>query len=118
MGAAEWRDGARSAPSLAAASHRASKPLAAVKPAAAIEIVNPPAGGVYLIDPTLRREFQTLALRAVTPQPTEIEWTVSGQVVGKSSSEQPLEWPLLPGAHRIVARDGRGRVSEVSVVVK
>ena len=105
-------------PVLATTSHRASKPIAAAKPAAAIEIVNPPAGGVYLIDPTLRREFQTLALRAVTPQPTEIEWTVSGQVVGKSSSEQAMEWPLLPGAHRIVARDGRGRVSEVSVLVK
>ena len=30
-----------------------------------LEIVNPPAGATYLIDPTLRREFQTLPLRVV-----------------------------------------------------
>ena len=32
-----------------------------------LQLVNPPPGATYLIDPTLRREFQTLSLRVVAP---------------------------------------------------
>ena len=83
-----------------------------------LEIVNPPAGATYLIDPTLRREFQTLPLRVVAATPGTIEWQVAGRAVGSSSSEAALMWPLTPGVHRITARDERGRVAESSVVVK
>jgi len=83
-----------------------------------LEIVNPPSGATYLIDPTLRREFQTLPLRVVATTPSTIEWQVAGRVVGTSSSEAALMWPLTPGVHRITARDERGRVAESSVVVK
>ena len=85
------------------------KPSAPARPSAPIEIVSPPAGGVYLIDPTLRREFQTLALRVVTAQPVTIEWAVGGRVIGTSSSETPVQWPLTPGSHRITARRTRAR---------
>jgi penicillin-binding protein 1C len=83
-----------------------------------LEIVNPPSGATYLIDPTLRREFQTLPLRVVAATPGPIEWQVAGRVVGTSSSEAAFMWPLTPGAHRITARDERGRVAESSVVVR
>jgi penicillin-binding protein 1C len=83
-----------------------------------IEIANPPAGAVYFIDPTLRREFQTLALRAVTPVPVMIEWEVNGKTIGSASSETPLAWPLMPGKHAITARDSRGNVAESDVIVK
>jgi penicillin-binding protein 1C len=83
-----------------------------------LEIVNPPSGATYLMDPTLRREFQALPLRVVATTPGTIEWQVAGRVVGTSSSEAPLMWPLTPGVHRITARDERGRVAESSVVVK
>jgi penicillin-binding protein 1C len=83
-----------------------------------LAIVNPPAGATYLIDPTLKREFQTLPLRVVAASPSTIEWQVAGRVVGSSSSETALMWPLTPGVHRITARDERGRVAESSVVVK
>jgi membrane carboxypeptidase/penicillin-binding protein PbpC len=105
-------------PVLAHASHRASPSATPARAAAPIEIVNPPSGGVYLIDPTLRREFQTLPLRAATPQPTSIEWSVGGRVVGTTSSEESFSWPLTPGTHVIVARDARGRAAESSVTVK
>ena len=65
-----------------------------------LEIVNPPAGATYLIDPTLRREFQTLPLRVVAASPSTIEWQVAGRVVGSSSSETALMWPLTPGSTR------------------
>jgi penicillin-binding protein 1C len=83
-----------------------------------LEIVNPPAGATYLIDPTLRREFQTLPLRVVAAAPSTIEWQVAGRVVGSSSSETALMWLLTPGVHKISARDERGRVAESSVIVK
>jgi penicillin-binding protein 1C len=83
-----------------------------------LEIVNPPSGATYFIDPTLRREFQTLPLRVVATTPGTIEWQVAGRAVGTSSSEAALMWPLTPGVHRITARDERGRVAESSVVVK
>ncbi len=106
------------------------RPVAAPKPRAdstatvattargPLEIVNPPSGATYLIDPTLRREFQTLPLRVVATTPGTIEWQVAGRVVGTSSSEAALMWPLSPGVHRITARDERGRVAESSVVVR
>src|SRR5207344_678124 len=80
--------------------------------AAVLRLVNPPPGATYLIDPTLRRDFQTLSLRVVAPAPTTVEWTVDGVRVGVSSSESALEWPLRPGQHRITARDSAGHVVE------
>jgi membrane carboxypeptidase/penicillin-binding protein PbpC len=83
-----------------------------------LEIVNPPAGGIYLVDPTLRREFQTLPLRAMTKRPGLIEWLVDGRVVGTSSSDSAFQWPLAVGEHKIVARDTVGNIAESSVIVK
>jgi membrane carboxypeptidase/penicillin-binding protein PbpC len=83
-----------------------------------LQIVNPPSGATYFIDPTLRREFQTLSLRVLTAAPGTIEWHVDDRALGSSSSETGLSWPLVPGTHRITARDGHGRVAESSVVVK
>jgi membrane carboxypeptidase/penicillin-binding protein PbpC len=84
----------------------------------AFEIVNPPSGATYLIDPTLRREFQTLALRVVVERPGRIEWQIDGAHIGSASSDSPLMWPLVPGKHRITAHDARGRVAETMITVK
>ncbi len=84
----------------------------------ALDITNPPAGAVYLIDPTLRREFQTLPLRVVASRPGRIEWRVNGNPVGASSSDGALMWPLTPGSHRITARDEQGRAAETTILVR
>ncbi len=55
-----------------------SVPLAPAPARGPLEIVNPPSGATYLIDPTLRREFQTLPLRVVATTPGTIEWQVAG----------------------------------------
>ena len=83
-----------------------------------VAIANPPHEAVYLIDPTLRREFQTLPFRATTSQPGQIEWFVDGRSVGSSSSEHPLMWPLAPGTHRIAARDGSGQTAGATITVR
>jgi membrane carboxypeptidase/penicillin-binding protein PbpC len=83
-----------------------------------LAIVSPPDGATYLIDPTLRREYQTLPLRATSPSVGPIEWRVSGRVVGSSAADAELAWALAPGTHRIEARDASGRTTEATVVVR
>jgi len=82
-------------------------------------IVNPPAGAVYLIDPTLHSQYQALALRAMADRRAgEIEWTVDGRRVGAVQADRAFDWPLASGTHRISARDELGRTAEVSILVK
>ena len=87
-------------------------------PRPALEIVNPPSGATYLIDPTLRREFQTLPLRVTSLRPGRIHWQVDGVVVGSAFSDGAVLWPLAPGIHRVTARDAAGNVAEARIVVR
>jgi penicillin-binding protein 1C len=83
-----------------------------------LEIASPPSGATYLIDPTLRREFQTLPLRARTDRPTEVTWSINGRQVGSSSSESQLSWSLVPGTFEINAKDGRGNSARALITVR
>ena len=85
---------------------------------AAFAISNPPDGATYLIDPTLRRDFQALRLTVASAAPGQVEWRVNGRAVGASPHDGSLEWPLAPGQHRITARDLTGREAAVRIVVK
>jgi penicillin-binding protein 1C len=89
-----------------------------VRRASALQIVSPADGSTYLIDPTLRREFQALSLRAVTARRGRIEWSVDGREIGAADADAKVDWPLAPGKHRILARDEQGRTAEVLVVVR
>jgi len=84
-----------------------------------VAIVNPPPGAIYLIDPTLRTEFQTLPLRATLAGGVgRVAWSVDGQPVGNRDAVTPLMWPLSHGTHRIRARDDAGHTDEVAIVVR
>jgi penicillin-binding protein 1C len=107
--AANRSPAARATVRAVAASSRPRPPLA---------IASPPDGATYLIDPTLRREFQALPLRAITAQPTRVSWSVNGRALGESSSDRTLSWPLAPGTHRITARDTAGREASATVIVR
>jgi hypothetical protein len=76
-----------------------------------LRISSPADGSTYLIDPTLRREFQALTLRAVTAAPGAVEWIVDRRSLGTLGPDQPTTWPLVPGRH-ISVRDVRplGRI--------
>ncbi len=80
-------------------------------------ILSPTDGATYLIDPTLRREFQTLTLKAAASS-GRVDWTINGRPVGSSPPEGKLEWPLTPGKHTIAVKDASGRSDEVTVVVR
>jgi penicillin-binding protein 1C len=83
-----------------------------------LQIVSPADGSTYLIDPTLRREFQSLSLRAVATQRGQIAWTVNGHAIGAADADGKVDWPLERGRHVIVARDAGGRTAESRVVVR
>jgi penicillin-binding protein 1C len=87
-------------------------------PRDALEIVSPADGSTYLIDPTLRREFQALSLRVVAARRGRIAWSVDGRAIGEADADAKVDWPLAPGAHRFMARDERGRTAEAQVVVR
>jgi penicillin-binding protein 1C len=84
-----------------------------------LAIVNPPPGAIYLIDPTLRAEFQALPLRATLAAGRgRVEWSVDGRVIGDQDAVAELMWPLAQGEHRIRARDAAGHSDEVTIVVR
>jgi penicillin-binding protein 1C len=97
---------------------RPQPPQAMTPPDAPVVVLNPPPGAVYLIDPTLRREFQTLPLRASAVARGRIEWRVDGQRVGSCEADAALDWTLAPGRHTVTARDGYGHQSNAAILVK
>ena len=90
---------------------------AGITTARGFEITNPPHGATYLIDPTLRMEFQTLPLRAVGAS-GHVDWTINGRRWDSNLKNDDLAWPLERGTHQIRARDARGRMATASIVVK
>ena len=93
---------------------RADADQRAVEPA--FRVVSPPDGAVYLLDPTLRREFQSVTLRAAADERGPIEWRIDGTRLAATAA--PVEWPLEAGRHIITARDVRGRQADATIVVK
>jgi penicillin-binding protein 1C len=83
---------------------------ATVQKSTRFAIANPADGATFLIDPTLRREYQTLRLRAVAS--SRVSWKVNAQPLPSS------EWPLAPGTHIITATDAQGRSESVRIYVK
>jgi penicillin-binding protein 1C len=81
-------------------------------------IASPADGSTYLIDPTLRREFQTLTLRVVASSRGAVEWWIDGRPVARTSADPAASWSLTPGTHTFVARDEYGRTSHSTVTVR
>lgn len=81
-----------------------------------VEISSPPDGATYLIDPTLRREFQTLRLSAAADRP--VTWRVGSQRIGTAAPGERVEWPLEPGRHVVTATDSAGHRDSVTITVR
>ena len=83
-----------------------------------LRIAAPLSGALYLIDPTLRPEFQALPLRVEGAAPGSVEWFVDDEPVGTVAAADTLRWPLARGAHAIRVRDAAGRTARTSVTVR
>ena len=110
-----------------ASEHRPSAGLASassrIRPAQrhgaqTFRIASPADGSTFLIDPTLRREFQAVPLRAVSSSSAEVAWEVDGQAVHLAYPRDLLSWPLAPGRHTFVARDLSGHTATSTIVVR
>jgi penicillin-binding protein 1C len=75
--------------------------------ASRVRVTNPPDGATYMIDPTLRSDFQALRLRATT--------TATWLVDGRRAAE---EWPLHAGKHTITAVAQNGQHDSVRITVR
>jgi membrane carboxypeptidase/penicillin-binding protein PbpC len=84
----------------------------------ALAIVRPLGGALFLIDPTLRPEFQTLTLSASGGAPGPIEWRVDGTLVGVDEGTRPVRWPLARGRHEITVHDSAGQSARTHVDVR
>ncbi len=71
-------------------------------------IMNPPDGATYMIDPTLRTDYQTLRLRASA----RAAWQIDGR------PHASHEWPLTRGSHTIQAVSPSGERESVKIFVK
>jgi penicillin-binding protein 1C len=83
-----------------------------------LTIVRPLGGALFLLDPTLRPEFQALPLSARGGAPGALEWFVDGVSVGRDTRDGQLRWSLVRGRHAIVVRDGEGRSASTYVDVR
>ena len=81
-------------------------------------ISTPPDGSTYLIDPTLKREFQALSLRVVASSRGAVEWWIDDRPIARTSADPAASWPLVPGTHTFVARDEYGRSSRSTITVR
>ncbi|HET7436544.1 MAG TPA: penicillin-binding protein 1C [Thermoanaerobaculia bacterium] len=100
----EYREWARKNGQLPAAA-----PQLATQHETPLRITNPADGATYMIDPTLRSDFQLLRLRATAT--SRVSWHVDDKRVSD-------EWPLRPGRHTIQAVDEDGRADRVQIYVK
>jgi membrane carboxypeptidase/penicillin-binding protein PbpC len=81
-----------------------------------LKVTSPPNGATYLIDPTLRREFQAVYLRATSA--TSLTWHIDEQRLGSTPADGAIEWPLERGYHTVTAVDAKGNRDSVRIYVK
>jgi penicillin-binding protein 1C len=96
-----------------------ARPAGARYPREPLRIESPPSDAAYLRDPTLRPEFQTLALRAVVDgSPRRLTWSVDGAVVGSCDSDRFVAWRLSRGEHRVDVADEMGHRDKSTITVR
>jgi len=81
------------------------------RPEPVLRIVFPRDGGVFKIDPVLRKDYQMLGFRAERNGAAghkTIEWWVNGRMAGTSASPSGFSWKLAPGSYTIKAASGTG----------
>ena len=77
-----------------------------------VKVVYPNSWDVFVIDPTVPAEYQTVSLRAVAKgSDDDLAWFVDGEPVPVSAHKSP-RWRLRRGEHAIVARAPDGTSSK------
>jgi penicillin-binding protein 1C len=82
-----------------------------------LTVTRPLGGALFLLDPSLRPEFQALTFSARGGD-GPLEWFVNGASIAVVDREGAVRWPLVRGRHRITVKDGRGDAAETTIVVR
>ena len=82
-----------------------------------LTITRPLGGALFLLDPSLRPEFQALTFSARGGD-GPLEWFVNGASIARVVQEQGVRWPLVRGRHRISVKDRRGETAETTILVR
>jgi penicillin-binding protein 1C len=91
--------------------------------ATALRVVFPQDGDIFKLDPVLKRDFQSVTLRALAPAAAtlrDVEWWINGRRAAASGTALVLAWTLRPGSYTIIvkASDGRRRLESPPVTVR
>jgi len=81
-----------------------------------LTILSPPNGATYMLDPTLRPQFQRLRLD--TNESSSVTWRVDGKVVARSISGRQTYWDPKRGKHTIEAVKQNGEIARASIEVR
>ncbi len=76
-------------------------------PPSGVAIVFPQEGDIFKMDPVLRKNYQSILLKASvneTPGVQLVEWRVNGRKIGDCRRPYSLVWNLSPGSYTIRAR--------------
>jgi membrane carboxypeptidase/penicillin-binding protein PbpC len=72
---------------------------------------------VFLLDTTLRPEYQMLSLAARGGTGT-LQWFVNGVALREAAPDEVVRWPLRRGRHDILVRDEAGREARSHLTVR
>lgn len=82
------------------------------------KIIFPEDGAVFRIDPFLKRQYQSLNLRAIASKQNEkLIWKVDQQILQVSSEPHMVSWQLREGVHRITLQTEEGEPPCDSITV-
>lgn len=91
--------------------------IAASATATGLTIVSPLPGAVFLIDPTLRPEFQALPFAARGGR-APLRWWINGEALEPAGHDGRVRWPLARGRHDVAVRDAAGQAATVRIEVR
>ena len=82
-----------------------------------LTITRPLGGALFLLDPSLRPEFQALTFSARGGE-GPLEWFLNGTSLAIVDDDRGVRWPLQRGRHRISVKDRRGNMDETTITVR
>ena len=91
-------------------------------PTRSLRVLFPQEGDIFKLDPVLRRDYQSIRLRARVPENlgiAAVEWWVNGRKVGSSGFPYTFSWSLRPGPYtiKITARAGDRELESPAVKI-
>jgi len=93
--------------------------LAGAGSALALSIVRPRNNDVYVVEPGYERRTQTLEFKALSVSSIgRCTWIVDGKTVGSSPWPFTFSWPLDPGKHSLIVRQGTNESNAVTFEVR